>query len=374
VELHKKAAANPQQIISLKNRDDSSDSVDAPLQFSKYGDRDPIGLVRRCECQQCRICGSSDIINRGNVEFYFEYEWPIFDCNQCGCRFTLHDESTYDLLYSEKSSCYNRYLGQADICKRLFELGDSEKLRAALSGASKYRFIIDELDQVPRAARILEIGSSRGHLTSYFILTGRDITGIDVSPNAIAAASVDFGNYFVLAGDSSIEGGAPYDVIFHVGTIGCVAAPIAMTQSLLSLLKTGGRLLFNAPNRDGLSLRNQLWFDSAPPPDVVTLFPPGFWRDHFCEIARVRERIESCSYEQSFVTALRRLAGRGWRQPIPMPLKQSEQLPAPPASLGDMLWRQFERVARKVARTTGLGRLCPWHPSEYGLFVEMVKK
>ena len=201
------------------------------------------------------------IVERGHVEFYLGYEWPVYDCSSCGCRFTLHDELTYDFLYSERGSCYNRYVGQAETCKELFDRGDREGLRALLSEASKYRFTIGQIDREPADARILEIGSSRGHLTSYFILAGRNITGVDVSSSAVVAASADFGNHFVLAGDASIENRGPYDAIFHVGTIGCIAAPIAMTRSLLGLLKTGGRLLFNAPNRDGFSLRDQLWFD-----------------------------------------------------------------------------------------------------------------
>src|SRR5215475_7985755 len=118
----------------------------------------------------CRICGSEKIIKRGIVEFYFAYAWPIYDCDSCGCRFTSHEGSAYDLLYSEQSSCYSRYTSQAEICKTLFDRGDLARLRAELSKGSKYRFIIDNIDCEPSAARILEIGSSRGHLTSYFIL------------------------------------------------------------------------------------------------------------------------------------------------------------------------------------------------------------
>ena len=333
-----------------------------------------MGSVQEYKESHCRVCGSSRIVERGHVEFYLGYEWPVYDCSSCGCRFTLHDESTYDFLYSERGSCYNRYVGQAETCKELFDRGDREGLRALLSEASKYRFTIGQIDREPADARILEIGSSRGHLTSYFILAGRNITGVDVSSSAVAAASADFGNHFVLAGDASIENRGPYDAIFHVGTIGCIAAPIAMTRSLLGLLKTGGRLLFNAPNRDGFSLRDQLWFDSAPPPDVVTLFPPGFWRNQFADVAQVYERIEFCSNEQSLLIALRRLARRRWRKPMPIRLKESQQPSAPPPRIGDMLWRQLERVAGKVARNAGPARLSRLQPSEYGLFVEMVKK
>jgi len=323
---------------------------------------------------QCRVCGSKRIKDRGWVEFYFDYSWPIYDCYDCGCRFTRHDGCTYDLLYSEKSSCYSRYTSQAEGCKTLFDQGNKAGLRADLSQSSKYRFIIDEIDREPTDACILEIGSSRGHLTSYFILVGRRITGVDVSPNAVAAATAAFGDHFVRAGDPSIDARAPYDVIFHVGTIGCVADPVGMTRRWLGMLKSGGRLLFNAPNRDGCCLRDQLWFESAPPPDVVTLFPGGFWREQFGNVALVSETIESCTDEQNLLIALRKLARRKWRKPLPMLLKESERRSAPAPQFMDVLWQNFERVVRKVAPWTGLLGLAPLHPSEFGLFVQMVKK
>ena len=322
----------------------------------------------------CRICRSSAITKRGEVEFYFGYAWPIYDCSDCGCRFTLHDNSAYDLLYSEQSSCYSRYTSQAETCKRLFDRGDLAGLRSALSQGSKYRFIIDVLDREPVETRILEIGSSRGHLTSYFILAGWEIAGIEISPNAIATAKANFGDYFVQAGDPSIEARAPYDVIFHVGTIGCVADPVGMTGQWLDLLKPGGRLLFNAPNRDGCTFRDQLWFESAPPPDVVTMYPPGFWRDHFGDVAFVSEEIEFCSPEQNLLIALRKLARRKWRKPMPLALKNSEHWSAPAPMFGDVLWQNLEGIVRKAARWMGLDRFAPVHPSEYGLFVQMVKK
>ena len=147
-----------------------------------------------------------------------------------------------------------------------------------------------------------------------------------------------------------------------------------MTRQWLDLLKPGGRLLFNAPNRDGCTLRDQLWFESAPPPDVVTLFPPGFWRDRFGDAALVSEEIEFCSPEQSLLIALRKLARRKWRKPVPLALRDSERWSAPVPTLGDALWLNLERVVRKAAQWTGLHRLAPLHPSEYGLFVQMVKK
>jgi SAM-dependent methyltransferase len=322
----------------------------------------------------CRICGSDRIKNLGTVEFYVGYVCVIYQCHECGCRFAPYDISAYDLLYREQRSRYSRYACQADRCKALFDLADRNGLRAYLLAQEfKYQFVIRQIEGEPADARILEIGSSRGHLTSYFILVGRTITGVDVSPTAIAAAKAAFGNHFVQAGDPAITAGAPYDVIFHVGTIGCVGDPVGMTRQLLSLLKRGGRLLFNAPNREACSLRAQLWLESAPPPDLVTLFPPGFWRHRFSDVASVSEDVEFCSAAQNLLIALRKSARRKWRPLIPISIRESERWSAPARRITDVLWGNFERVVRKLA-PRAVSTLAPLHPSEFGLFVRMVKK
>src|SRR5207244_4131757 len=116
----------------------------------------------------------------------------------------------------------------------------------------------------------------------------------DVSIEAIKTARVAFGNHFVLNEDRAIDAGAPYDVIYHTGTIGCVGDPVGLTRRLLGLLKPNGCLLFNSPNLQSCCLPGQLWIDAAPPPDVVSIFPPGFWKKQFANDAHVEESVEIC--------------------------------------------------------------------------------
>jgi SAM-dependent methyltransferase len=320
---------------------------------------------------ECRICRAQGARKRGDVEFYVGYRWSIYDCAVCGCLFTPHDNAVYERLYCATSSCYNRYIGQSDACKKLFDRGDRAGLRRALSHSSKYSFVIDELESYPQESRLLEVGTSRGHLASYFILAGRDVTGVDVSPTAVAAASAAFGNHFRLAGDPAIKARAPYDGIFHVGTIGCVADPIGMTRALLDILRPGGRLIFNAPNREALTLNGQQWFDGAPPPDVVTMFRPGFWRETFGDVAEVSEEVEIGAPIQNLLIGLRNLARRRWRPPVPIRLEESARQSEPAPGPGDRTWYTVERVVRKLAPSLGLLHLAPRHPAEYGLFIKM---
>ena len=319
----------------------------------------------------CRVCGSPQVELAGCVEYYVGFEWGIWDCGHCGCRFTRHDATVYDRLHSEASSCYVRYRDLAAQCKARFDRGDLEGLRGELSLTSKYRFVIDEVSRGNRDARLLEIGCARGFLTSYFILGGWRVTGVDVSTEAVNAANTAFGHHFVLAGSPEVAAGAPYDMIYHVGTIGCVADPVGMTRNLLGMLKPGGTLLFNAPNREACWASNQLWFDSAPPPDLVTLFPPGFWRRWFADVADVAEGIEMCETERSLAVALRRLCRRRWRKPHPLPLSESSITSAPRPNFGNAAWFVIERSLTRVSRALRLSRFAPEHPKEYGLLVRM---
>jgi len=324
--------------------------------------------------KQCRICRSPAISKLCNVNFYFGYEWPIYDCYACGCRFTYYDSTVYDLLYSETASCYERYLVASAVAKTLFDRGDLAGLKAELSKAAKCRFVIENVDRCAANSRLLEIGCSRGHLTSYFVLSRRPVVAVDVSSAAVDAAKAAFGDHFVLIGDRRVEDGAPYDVIYHVGTIGCVGDPVGLTRDLLALLKPGGMLLFNAPNRQGLHLRDEFWFASAPPPDVVTLFPAEFWQTQFAPVAEVEVEIEMEGGERNFMIWLSRLAGRRWEMPIPLPLSQSMQYSVPAPSWRTKFWKDVERVVRKVGREVGIFDLAPKYPTEFGVLVKMTKR
>src|SRR4029077_10280836 len=295
----------------------------------------------------CRICGSGRVEEIGEVEYYSGFAWPIYDCVRCGSRFTKHDESIYDWLYEQPKSIYALYRELAGTARQLFEKRDLQGLRNKLSQSSKYKFIIESVERSPKSSRLLEIGCSRGQLTSYFILAGYDILGTDVSREAVNAARAAFGNFFETSDSALIRQRGPYDVIYHAGMIGCVADPVGMTNGLFDLLKPGGQVLFNAPNVEACVLKAQLWIDASPPPDVVTLFRPGFWSDLFSGRAKVLEEIEMSSPEHSLVIGLRKLAGRRWHKPTAIPLEQSandfKKSRVRNGHFPDRAWDTFER-------------------------------
>lgn len=322
---------------------------------------------------RCRICQSTAIVPLGLVEFYSGYRCQIWDCRDCGSRFTGEQGPIHDVLHGEASSSYALYRDLAETSKRHFDRGDLQKLRQSLAIHGKYRFVIDAVEKGAKQSSILEVGCSRGHLTAYFILAGYNILGTDISPHAAKAAEQHFGKYFALAGSPIATQRAPYDVVFHVGTIGCVPDPLGFTQSLLALLRPGGRLIFNAPNVDGCYLDGQLWVDGAFPPDLLTLFKKGFWSKHFSDKADVVETVQSCSPEQNAMLSLKQVFGRTWTPPAPVPLDAGiNDLREGRKPQADHLWHNIARIIHRTP--AAILRLVPAKPDPFGLFVTMTKK
>jgi SAM-dependent methyltransferase len=323
----------------------------------------------------CRVCGATTTRDLGEVEYLAGFSWKVRDCASCGCRFTTHDASIHNRLHETGAiSSYSAYRTLADEAGRLFAAKNVQGLRQFLTATgSKYRFIIEEAERHAPEASFLEAGCSRGYLTSYLLLTGRRVLGVDASAEAVAAACAQFGNHFALVDAPEMTARAPYDVIYHVGTIGCVGDPLGLTNRLLDLLKPGGSLLFNAPNVEACHLPRQLWLDSAPPPDLVTLFPPGFWKEQYRGRAEVIETVEMLPADQSFRIWLSKLAQRPWQKPV------AQQLAAPTSEASawhqssGYAWTQFVRVATKLAKVTRLANLTPRLPHDFGIFVKMTK-
>lgn len=318
---------------------------------------------------RCRICGAAAVRQAGEVEYFEGFRWPVLDCDACRCRFTRHDSMVHDQLQREPSlSYYSDYHALERQCRALVAARDLDGLTRLLGQSPKYRFVIDELATLPASASILEWGCSRGYLTAYSILAGRRIRGVDVSVDAVQAARASFGDFFAVAGTPEATSAAPFDVIYHVGLIGCVSDPLAVTRSLLSMLKPGGKLIFNAPNKGALRFPNQLWLDSAPPPDLVTLFPPGFWRSQCATFAGVEESIELIDARASLAIGAQRALGIRWHPPAPQPMSVRGHAFAQ----RQHGWRHLlSRAITKAAAVAGATGAASPRPSEFGLFVSM---
>jgi len=325
--------------------------------------------------ENCRVCGSENIIHKGQYRPYLDYSCEIYDCRECSCRFTAYNADVYEKLHASRTSSYAQHEKVAREVHNAFHSGNINRLRTVLGRTLKFQFVMDMLDVTPKNCNILEVGCSRGYLTSYAIAKDKNILGVDVSSTAVQGAKDLFGDYFVLPDDPRIKELAPFDAIYHVGTIGCVEYPIAMTNNLLSMLKPGGLLFFNAPNVAACSIFNTIWVTGTSPPDLVTLFPAHFWKDQFNEFAEVEIRQEKMKVRPTIQHFIKKFFKREL-------LPQGEKMLFQEQSEKRLAYSKKSTFFQKIRQSYRLSinnsillqKTLPLYPDEFGLYVIMTKK
>lgn len=226
--------------------------------------------------QYCKVCFSPEIATLGQLKPYEEYEWKfnVFQCNKCRSRFTQRDAGVnyHELLHTMNESPYGFHYANAEYIKK--HLCDLQCCENFLRKRPIIATVLDFLQNLPKDAKILEVGSSSGYVVAYLRALGyKYAVGVDVSPSAIAAATKLFGEFYF----ESIDESTKFDLIFHSGVIGCVDAPQNFLKFYLQKLSQKGCMIFNAPNVRSPQELNELWVDT-PPPDLITLFDKKFFQ------------------------------------------------------------------------------------------------
>lgn len=328
----------------------------------------------------CRICGANEAEACDEYRPYHDYACTVYDCHACGCRFVNRDASIYEALHATATSSYRGLDQFAREVQRLFDAGDAAALRDKLCTIPKYRFVIERIEARAPRGRLLEVGCAKGHLTAYFLLKGYDVLGVDVSPTAVRVACDLFGQHFATP-DAPVVRETPYAVIYHVGTIGCVDAPITFTHDLLAMLAPGGSLLFNAPDVEACRQFGLVWVMSTPPPDLVTLFPAGFWPARFTECGTVEVALETLSGYVRFKIFLKRLLRRSLL-PLPTrtlfvqdddaPVREAQQAPTP--SWKQALTGYGKRAIGRITACRIVEALLPKYRSDIGVYVCITRR
>jgi len=320
----------------------------------------------------CRICSSSEVIRVGSYRPYLDLEFVVFDCAECGCRFTRGDESVYEKMHWSKHSPYCSHIYAADKAWEYFEKGPIH-LRKYLLKTTKNRFVIGAIESEINIRSILEVGCSRGYLTSYFILRDYNVLGIDLSESAIRSAVRAFGDHFAVAGRENLSSMAPFDAIYHVGTIGCVESPIDLTYELLSLLRSGGVLFFNAPDRRACVEMGEIWLAGTAPPDSVTLFSREFWPKHFGHLADVSVTCEPFDGYGNAIKVFRRLLGRPYLKAARVNFLENDEALGT-GSIKHWVPGPLRDMVKSGIAAIGSSRVFPRYSAEFGIYVTMRKK
>ena len=193
------------------------------------------------DAYRCRVCNSI-------------FSWPL-----------AVPDGLYDAIYRHSSELagYSRYARYAEHCERardgLGYLADQEDV---------YWAVAEVLAKHPESKswRIVEIGSGLGYLTAALNAAGYDVTGLDISTEAVAKAQTRFGPHYhrqdVFEPDDTFVGAFDFAILLE--TIEHVPDPKHFLSAVTGLLTPNGSLLVTTPNRDAHP-RDAQWRTDLPP-------------------------------------------------------------------------------------------------------------
>jgi 2-polyprenyl-3-methyl-5-hydroxy-6-metoxy-1,4-benzoquinol methylase len=201
----------------------------------------------------CNLCGASDarVLFRKNTTGFLQ-------CRQCGLEWVhpLPDMAKMRELYSSP-----KYYSTDNIS----QYGYSDYVRNKHLYVNLFNRRLDEIlhHTDGRRGLLLDVGCATGVLLELARLRGWQVCGVDVSEYATRIAR-EYYNLDIFTGELA-EAAYPdehFDVVVMDDLIEHVADPSALVQESHRILRTGGLLAVNTPNRAGLwhLLMGRRWF------------------------------------------------------------------------------------------------------------------
>jgi SAM-dependent methyltransferase len=218
---------------------------------------------------KCSLCGGEARLVAGKHPGYREgTRYDIHECAACGSSFAdplAVDEAIYRDIYGSIESVpgYNRYYGYY---RRV--LDEKSPLDYLCAQEESYWAVGTHLRRKRARAggfRILEIGCGMGYFTYALARDGFDVTGADISRDAIDKATRSFGKHYVCVGADAppAAGEDIYDVLVMNQLIEHVPDVHGFLSGSLSRLSDSGEILVTTPNK---SAGPQSAWDTELPP------------------------------------------------------------------------------------------------------------
>lgn len=200
-----------------------------------------IKVMPNITINNCPICNSSDILNAFNAVDHFSTKeiFPIYDCNNCGFRFTNNFPSD-DIIgrYYDSPDYISHSDSKKGVVNLLYHFLRKQMLRKKVNMVSKYTL----------GARLLDIGSGTGYFLNAARERGYQVTGIEKDSKAREYAITSFGldvkdEHSLWAIESeSFDVVTLWHVLEHMQNLNEVVAKIK------SILKPDGVMILALPN------------------------------------------------------------------------------------------------------------------------------
>ena len=216
----------------------------------------------------CPICGSSVELKSNRLPSYNQNGiYNVFYCYSCNTSYTwprIPDNNLYEQIYKNAGRVigYNRYIEYAEQV-----LQHSDPL-GYLAREDVYWSIESTLKRyaVEGQTQILDFGSGLGYLTYAIHKRGYNVTGLDISQNAVTSARNRYGNHFVCADlyEYAKSNQAKYDIVILAEVIEHIPDPLPFLATVSTLIRPNGRLIITTPNKS-ITQDDVLWDTDLPP-------------------------------------------------------------------------------------------------------------
>ena len=221
---------------------------------------------------KCVVCKSQDckLIMKNHNGYVKGTFYDIFKCNECDTHFidiTKLNKKVYEDIYSSESTpSYDRYYQYAKQIKL-------EKNPIEFLCDKEYTYYpAKEYLKGKKRLDILEVGCGYGYLSYAMSKLGHNVTGIDISKNAIKFAKSNFGGNYIADSleNFNSKNNQKFDLIVATEVIEHLTNPTEFMSIGLKLLKNEGKIILTTPNKDYYN-REVIWQQEYPPVHTVFL-------------------------------------------------------------------------------------------------------
>lgn len=219
---------------------------------------------------KCLLCGATaELMNEMFPGYQEPVTFGICHCPTCNTSFSIPRVDTtaiYNLIYSKGSEVigYNRYWRFKNIVKT-----HPNPILFLYEAEEAYWSTITALNNIvtnKKNTKILEVGCGLGYLTYSLNQAGYDVTGLDISQEAVNEANRSLGNHYICADvfKYAKEHESEYDIIIMTELIEHIETPTEFLEHTAQLIKRGGSIIVTTPNKS-IYPDNIVWNSDLPP-------------------------------------------------------------------------------------------------------------
>jgi SAM-dependent methyltransferase len=237
----------------------------------------------RSDCPICKADSGWDEARLG--------DYAIHVCTQCSFRFAP-DAFTVPVDYGDV------YGTTEYISAQVTPIRTAANFRA-FAGLATYRAFFDQVHG-DRRKSLLDVGCGVGRFCQAAHYAGWDVTGIDISPQAVEIGS-QYASFPILnrSADDMLREGRKFDVVTAFEVLEHLADPVAFLTKLRTLAAEKGQVFCTVPNWDCVEVQTATRADYVPPIHV------GFFST--ASLEKLAERAGFGSFKTGIV----------WTDPLP---------------------------------------------------------